>query len=104
MLAILLPLVSYFIVKKKSEHAINMPRHYFPDTVVTVTKKGKQSKDTVWHRVADFALTNQENKPVSWDSLKGKIVIADFFFYPLPYHLPRSYTQYEAIGRIRQQR
>jgi protein SCO1/2 len=84
MLAILLPLVSYFIVKNKSEHVIIMPRHYLPDTVVTVTKKGKHVTDTVWHRVADFSLTNQENKPVSWDSLKGKIVIADFFFTRCP--------------------
>jgi protein SCO1/2 len=61
-----------------------MPRHYLPDTVVIVTKKGKHITDTVWHRVADFALTNQENKPVSWDSLKGKIVIADFFFTRAP--------------------
>ena len=84
MLAILLPLVSYFIVKNKSEHTIIMPGHYFPDTVVTVTKKGKHVRDTVWHTVADFALTNQENKPVSWNSLKGKIVIADFFFTRCP--------------------
>lgn len=84
MLALLLPLVSYFIVKNKSEHAINMPGHYFPDTVVTVTKKGKHATDTVWHQLADFALTNQENKPVSWDSLKGKIIIADFFFTRCP--------------------
>lgn len=84
MLVILLPLVSYFIVKKKSEHAIIMPPHYFPDTVVTVTKKGKNVTDTVWHQVADFSLTNQENKPVTWDSLKGKIVIADFFFTRCP--------------------
>jgi protein SCO1/2 len=84
MLALLLPLVSYFIVKRKSEHAIIMPPHYFPDTVVTVTKKGKHVTDTVWHRVADFALINQENKLVSWNSLKGKIVIADFFFTHCP--------------------
>jgi protein SCO1 len=84
MLAILLPLVSYFIVKRKSEHAVTMPRHYFSDTVVTVTKKGKHVTDTVWHQVADFALTNQDNMPVSWDSLKGKIVIADFFFTRCP--------------------
>lgn len=84
MLAILLPLVSYFIVKKKSEHAIAMPRHYLPDSVVTVVKKGKRMNDTIWHRVSDFALINQENKPVSWDSLKGKIVIADFFFTHCP--------------------
>ena len=84
MLAIVLPLVSYFIVKNKSEHALIMPRHYLPDTVVMITKKGKHVTDTVWHRVADFALINQENKPVSWDSLKGKIVIADFFFTHCP--------------------
>jgi protein SCO1/2 len=84
MLAILLPLVSYFIVKRKSEHSIIMPRHYFPDTVVTITQKGKHVRDTVWHQVADFALTNQEGTPVSWDSLKGKIVIADFFFTRCP--------------------
>jgi len=84
MLAILLPLISYFIVKRKSEHAIIMPRHYFPDTVVTLTKKGKHVTDTLWHRLADFSLTNQENNPVSWDSLKGKIIIADFFFTRCP--------------------
>ncbi len=84
LLAILLPLVSYFIVKNKSEHVISMPRHYLPDTILSVTKKGKRVTDTVWHRVADFTLTNQENKSVSWDSLKGKIVIADFFFTHCP--------------------
>jgi protein SCO1/2 len=84
LLAILLPLVSYFIVKRKSEHAILMPPHYFSDTVITVTQKGKHVTDTVWHQVADFSLTNQENKTVTWDSLKGKIIIADFFFTRCP--------------------
>ncbi|MBK6382382.1 MAG: SCO family protein [Chitinophagaceae bacterium] len=84
MLAMLLPLTAYFIVKRKSETAVTMPRHYLPDSVVTVTKKGKRVEDTAWHRLADFALTNQEGKPVSWDSLKGKIIIADFFFTHCP--------------------
>lgn len=84
MLAILLPLTAYFIVKKKSESAVTMPRHYLPDSVITVTKKGKRVEDTVWHRVGDFHLKNQEGHPVTWDSLKGKIVIADFFFTHCP--------------------
>ncbi len=84
MLAILLPLVSYFIVKGKSENAVAMPKHYLPDSVVTITKKGKRVSDTIWHQLANFKLTNQENKTVSWDSLKGKIVIADFFFTRCP--------------------
>lgn len=84
MLAILLPLVSYFIVKKTSEHAISMPPHYFYDTVTSVVKKGKKVDDTVWHKLADFTLKNQENKPVSWDSMRGKIIVADFFFTHCP--------------------
>jgi protein SCO1 len=84
MLAMLLPLVSYFIVKRKSETAVTMPRHYLPDSIITTTKNGKRGTDTAWHQLANFALTNQEGRPVSWDSLKGKIVIADFFFTHCP--------------------
>ncbi|NOT50964.1 MAG: SCO family protein [Chitinophagaceae bacterium] len=84
LLTILLPLTAYFIVKRKSEHVVVMPRHYHADTVLERVKKGKRVNDTVWHRVSDFSLRNQENKPVSWDSLKGKIIVADFFFTRCP--------------------
>ena len=84
LLALLLPLVAYFIVKQKSERDVKMPRHYLPDTVVTVTKKGKRVDDTVWHKVKNLTLTNQEGKTVTFDSLKGKIIIADFFFTRCP--------------------
>jgi protein SCO1/2 len=84
MLALLLPLTAYFIVKGKSEKAVTMPRHYLPDSVITVTKKGKRAEDTVWHQLADFSFKNQEGKTITWDSLRGKIVIADFFFTHCP--------------------
>jgi protein SCO1/2 len=84
MLALLLPLIAYFIVKDKSETAVHMPRHYLPDSIITVTKKGKRAEDTVWHRLPNFSLTNQEGHTVTLDSLKGKIIIADFFFTHCP--------------------
>ncbi|MGQ0739508.1 MAG: SCO family protein [Bacteroidota bacterium] len=84
MLALLLPLTAYFIVKRKSDHAVIMPPHYHQDTVLQVIKKGKKATDTVWHRVSNFSLTNQEAKTVTWDSLKGKIIIADLFFTHCP--------------------
>jgi protein SCO1/2 len=84
MLALLLPLISYFIVKRYSDSAIVMPAHYYADSVITITKNGKRSTDTAWHRLADFSLRNQSGKPVSWDSMRGKIVIADFFFTHCP--------------------
>ncbi len=84
MLAVLLPLIAYFIVKRQSEKAVAMPGHYLPDSVLLETKKGKQVTDTIWHQIKDFSLVNQEGKPVRWDSLTGKIVIADFFFTHCP--------------------
>ena len=84
MLAILLPLTAYFIVKKEIGHAVVMPPRYLPDTVVEVVRKNKKVMDTAWHKLVDFSLVNQENKPVSWDSLRGKIIIADFFFTRCP--------------------
>jgi protein SCO1 len=84
LLALLVPLVAYFIVREESEHNILMPRHYLPDSIISTVKNGKRVSDTIWHPVKDFQLVNQDNKPVNWDSLKGKIIIADFFFTHCP--------------------
>lgn len=80
----LFPLLAYFIVKRKGETAVTMPAHYLPDSVVTKVIKGKKVSDTAWHQVADFSLVNQMGTTINWDSLKGKIVIADFFFTRCP--------------------
>jgi Uncharacterized protein SCO1/SenC/PrrC, involved in biogenesis of respiratory and photosynthetic systems len=84
LLAMLLPLVAYFIVRQKSEKAVTMPRHYLPDSTMSVTRKGKKTEDTAWHKLGDFKLVNQEGTTITWDSLRGKIVIADFFFTHCP--------------------
>jgi len=84
MLALLLPLISYFIVKRQSEKTVIMPRHYLPDSTITKTIRGKKETDTVWHTLADFRLFNQMGQWITWNDLKGKIVIADFFFTRCP--------------------
>ena len=89
MVAILMPLTGYLIVKKYSATAVVMPRHYFPDTVIASVDKGKSESDTVWHKLADFTLTNQLGQKVSWDSLKGKVIVADFFFTHCPTICPK---------------
>ena len=81
MLAILLPLTGYLIVKYYSQDAVQMPRHYYePDSVVNVNSNGKTSTDTIWHRVKNISLVNQLGKTVTLDSLHGKIIVIDFFF------------------------
>lgn len=84
LLAVLLPLVCYFLLKRATDGATVMPRHYIPDSVVTKTKNGKQYDDTVWHRLPDIHLTNQLGNKISWKNLEGKIVVADFFFTHCP--------------------
>lgn len=89
LIAILLPLTGYFIVKGLSGNAAVMPRHYIYDSVITKTENGKKITDTVWHRIPDFKLKNQLGKEVSWDDIGEKIVVADFFFTKCPTICPR---------------
>lgn len=83
-IAILLPVVSYFIVKGVSRDALHMPRRYYPEFVVDTVKDGKKVSDTIWHQVANITLQNQLGESVSLNSLRGKIVVADFFFTRCP--------------------
>jgi protein SCO1 len=83
-LAVLLPVVSYFVVKKLSHDAVTMPPRYFVDTVINKVVDGKTTTDTVWHSVSNISLTNQLGERISLDDLKDKIVIADFFFTRCP--------------------
>jgi protein SCO1/2 len=63
-----------------------MPRHYFPDTVMAVTREGKTTMDTVWHKVKPVELTNQFGRKVTLNDkeLEGKILVVDFFFTSCP--------------------
>jgi hypothetical protein len=79
-LIILIPVGSYFLVKNLSADAIEMPRRYYPDSVVTSIVDGKQKNDTLWHKLANITLTNQLGKQVSLYDIKGKIIVANFFF------------------------
>jgi protein SCO1 len=97
MLAVLVPLVSYFVVKRSSESAIHMPGHYFADSVITITKKGKLSTDTAWHKLPEISLTNQLGQKVSWKDIHGKIIVADFFFTHCPTICPALTTSMKKL-------
>lgn len=83
-IAILLPVASYFIVKSVSRDAITMPRKYYPETTIDTVINGKKVTDTVWYQLANGTFTNQLGKKVSLDELRGRIIIADFFFTRCP--------------------
>jgi len=71
--AVLLPVASYLIVNHYSKSAVVMPKRYFYDTVVAVTKDGKTAMDTVWHQVRPMVLTNQFGKQVTLNDSAAKL-------------------------------
>jgi len=79
MLAVLLPAISYLLVRYYSNRDVQMPHRYFYDSVNIIEKGGKTNEDTVWHHVSDMVFTNQYGKKVSFSDLKGKIIVLDFF-------------------------
>jgi protein SCO1/2 len=83
-IAVLIPLVSYLMVKSASEGAISMPRRFYYDSVDVKMKDGKQVNDTLWHKVDNIFLTNQLGQTISLDSLNGRVIVADFFFTHCP--------------------
>ncbi len=78
--ALLIPLVSYFILQYFSNKAVDMPRHYLLDTVITRVEKGKEISDSIWHKTANIRLRNQLGDSVGLYDIKGKIIVADLFF------------------------
>ncbi|MEO6537769.1 MAG: SCO family protein [Ferruginibacter sp.] len=84
LLAILLPLTGYWLVKYYSKDAVHMPAHYFFDSVAVKEKSGKTTTDTLWHKVNNLSFTNQLGQKVSLDDLHGKILVIDFFFTHCP--------------------
>jgi protein SCO1/2 len=88
-LVIMLPVISYLLVKKASEHAMGMPGRYYYDSVVTIIRDGKTNTDTVWHSVDDFKFQNQLGNTVSLADLPNKVIVADFFFTRCPSICPK---------------
>lgn len=88
LLALILPLGSYFIVKSLSDKAVNMPPRFYPDSIVEKTVSGKLQTDTIWHRLPEISLTNHLGQQVGWEDMMkdsvGKTIVANFFFTHCP--------------------
>ena len=78
--ALLLPVFCYLVLKYASENAVDMPRKYLLDTVVTRVDNGKMITDSIWHTTANIHLQNQLGDTVSLYDKPGKIIVADLFF------------------------
>ena len=82
--ALIVPVTSYLIVKQVSEDAVVMPRKFLMDSVITKTIDGKTTSDTVWHKTGNISLENQLRNAVSLYDIRNKIIVLDFFFTRCP--------------------
>jgi protein SCO1 len=98
-LAVVVPVSAYFVVKYASKDTVIMPLRFFPDTVISKVENGKEVNDTVWHQVRDFTLLNQLGDSVSLHDLPGKIIVADFFFTRCPSFCPRLSNSMRKLQR-----
>ena len=89
MIAILLPFTGYLLVSYYSNRDVKMPPRYFYDSVKVSEKNGKTTYDTAWHSIRNLEFTNQLGQKVSFDDLKGKIIVLDFFFTHCPTICPK---------------
>jgi protein SCO1/2 len=88
-LALVIPLMGYVIVKWVSDEAVVMPRRYFVDSIVEKSKDGKTTFDTIWHKTENITLINQLGDTVSLYDIKDKVIVADFFFTRCPSICPK---------------
>lgn len=86
-IALIFPVVAFFIMDAIRGNP--MPVRLFVDSINTKVTKGKIIADTVWSKVPDFEFTNQLGQKISWKEMKGKIVVADFFFTRCPVICPQ---------------
>lgn len=84
LVALVLPLGSYFFMKYYSDAHIKVPPHYIADSVVTKMVNGKEISETFWHKMPDYSFTNQLGNEVSWKDMEGKVVVVNFFFTHCP--------------------
>jgi hypothetical protein len=78
LIALGLPLGCYLWLKTASENAVNMPRKYLLDTVVTRLENGKEITDSIWHKTGNIRLVNQLGDTVSLYDKRSKIMVVDY--------------------------
>ncbi len=87
-IALLIPVICYYILQAASDKAVEIPRRFYVDSVVTKTVDGKTTSDTIWHKTENITLINQLGDTVSLYDIKNKVIVADFFFTRCPFVCP----------------
>jgi protein SCO1/2 len=80
--------------------------HYLP--ILGQSTLAPNGKDSLYHTIADFTLTDQMNQVITQDTFKGKVYVANFFFVTCPTicrqmnnELQRVEEAYKGNGKVK---
>lgn len=88
---LLFAIVVFFTECKKKE------ARYLP--ILGISKYDSLKKDTVYHTIAYFKLTDQLGQVVTPDTFKNKVYVADFFFATCPGICKEMNSQLERVEK-----
>jgi protein SCO1 len=85
-LILALPGFLYYLLTEKGKNRYKPLPFYGPKELAKTSHKvrGKIIPDTLYHKVEDFNLTDQDGKPVSFKNFEKKILVVNFFYANCP--------------------
>ena len=85
-LVLFVPGFLYYLLVAEGKNRYKPLPVFGPKTLAETSHKvkGKLVPDTIYHTVPDFKLSSQDGKPVSFSTLKNKIVVINFFYTQCP--------------------
>jgi protein SCO1/2 len=76
--------ISIAFMRSHSKKPIRLLPYVGVTTLDSSLVDGKYKVDSVYHKVLDFKLTDQFGQPVTLDTFKNKVFVANFFFAQCP--------------------
>ena len=85
-LILALPGFLYYLLTEKGKNRYKPLPFYGPKELAKTSHKfhGKIIPDTLYHKIEDFSLTDQDGKPVSFKNFDKKILVVNFFYTNCP--------------------
>lgn len=86
LILLVVPASVYYLLKAKGENRYRPLAIYGPKQPASTfhTKRGKQIRDTLYHKIRDFKLLNQNGDSTKFPADSSQITIVNFFFSRCP--------------------
>ncbi|MBW4890276.1 SCO family protein [Mucilaginibacter sp. HMF5004] len=91
----------YYLLTVKGKNRYKPLPVYGPKVVAKTFHKfhGKVIFDTIYHKLPDFELTDQDGKKINFDTLAGKVLVVSFFYTRNPQMSEKVNVNIDSVAR-----